>query len=205
MLLKHTCTPYIYILLFIVQISGALAQNYELDIRTGFKDSQITFDLEKVTVDILSIDSVDVELSKHIDKLQLRGYLEVRLDSLIKTDSICLAYLSPGKRSKFIKVYYDHISKDALKEKDLKPFVTEINASYFIIPFIEIPNFMNSLVTLFENKGDSFVQLSLENINLENQEASARLKLERNVIRRIDKVIVKGYENFPKNYISSMN
>ena len=149
----------------------------------------------------MSIDSVDVELANHIDILQLRGYLEVKLDSLIKTDSVCVVYLSPGKRLEFIKVYYDHISKEILKEKDLKPFVKEITISYFVIPFIEIQDFMNSLITFFENKGDSFVQLSLENINLENQEASARLKLERNFIRRIDKVIVKGYENFPKNYI----
>jgi len=199
--LKRKFTPYIYILFFLAQISGALAQNYELDIRTGFQDSQLTFDLEKVTVDILSIDSIDTQLSKHIDKLQLRGYLEVKLDSLIKTDSVCIVYINPGKRLEFIKIYYDHISKNVLKEKDLKPLVSEINASYFLIPFIEIPDFMNSLVTVFENKGDSFVQLSLEQISLENQQAFARLKLEQNFIRRIDKVIVKGYENFPKNYI----
>ena len=201
-LLKQTFTPYIYILFFLIQIPGAFAQNYKLDIRTGFQESQATFDLDKVKKDILSIDSIDVELSNHIDKLQLRGYLEVRVDSLIKSDSVCVAYLSPGKRLEFIKVFYDHISKDNLKEKDLKPFVSEINASYFLIPFVEIPNFMNSVVTVFESKGDSFVKLSLDKINLQNQEASATLKLERNFIRRIDKVVVKGYENFPKNYIN---
>lgn len=201
MLLKRKFTPYIYILFFLAQIPDALAQNYELDIRTRFLDSQLTFNLEKVTVDILSIDSLDVELANHIDKLQLRGYLEIKLDSLNKTDSVCVVYLSPGKRLEFIKVYYDHISKDVLKEKDLKPLVSEINASYFLIPFIEIPDFMNSLVTVFENKGDSFVELSLEKIHLENQQAVARLKLDQNLIRRIDKVIVRGYENFPKNYI----
>lgn len=200
-LLKQTFTPYIYILFFWASISSALAQNYTLDIRTEFQASQVTFDLEKVSKDIFSVDSVDVSLSNHIDKLQLRGYLEVSVDSLIKSDSLCIAYLNPGKRVTTIKVYYNHIPKEVLKEKDLKPYVTEINASYFLIPFLEIPNFMNSLVTVFENKGDSFVKLSLENIELLNQEAKATLKLEQNINRRIDKVIVKGYENFPKNYI----
>ena len=199
--MKYKFTPYIYILFFLTQISGVLAQNYELDIRTSFQDDQVTFDMEKVTSDIISIDSIDAELSTHIDKLQLKGYLEVRIDSLIKSDSLCIAFLNPGKRLSSVKVYYDHIPEQVLKEKDLKPFVSEINATYFIIPFVEIPDFMNSLVNLFENKGDSFVQLSLENIKLENQKASATLILEQNYIRSIDKVIVKGYENFPKNYI----
>ena len=199
--MKYKFTPYIYILFFLTQISGLLAQNYELDIRTSFQDDQVTFEQDGVTKDIISADSIDVELSIYINKLQLSGYLEVSVDSLIKSDSLCIAFLNPGKRLEFVKVFYDHIPKQILKERDLKPFVSEINATYFLIPFVDIPNFMNSLVTLFENKGDSFVQLSLENIKLENQEASARLRLEQNFIRTIDKVIVKGYENFPKNYL----
>lgn len=200
-LLKYRFTPYIYILFFLTQTSGLLAQSYELMISTEFQEGQAIFDLEKVKKDIISIDSVDAELSNYIGKLQLRGYLEVSVDSLIKSDSLCIAYINPGNKLESIKVFYDHIPKQVLKENDLKPFVKEINETYFLIPFIDIPNFMNSLVTVFENKGDSFVQLSFENIKLENQEASATLKLEQNFIRTIDKVIVKGYENFPKNYI----
>ncbi len=183
------------------QLSGLHAQNYELDIRTSFDIEQATFDLEKTQKNILSSDSINNELSNHIAKLQLRGYLQISIDSLIKNDSICIAYLNPGKQFKSVRILYHHIPKEVLSEKDLKPFTKEINHNYFEIPFIEIPNLMNSLVAVFENKGDSFVRLSLENIKLENQQAVATLKLERNIERNIDKVIVKGYENFPKNFI----
>ena len=183
------------------QLSGLHAQNYELDIRTSFNSGQATFGLENIQKDVISTDSINNELSNHINKLQLRGYLQISIDSLIKNDSICIAYLNPGKQFKSVRILYHHIPKEVLSEKDLKPFTKEINHNYFIIPFIEIPKLMNSLVDIFENKGDSFVRLSLENIKLENQQAVATLKLERNIERRIDKVIVKGYENFPKNFI----
>ncbi len=199
--MKYKFTPYIYILFFFTQISAAIAQNYKLDIRTGFTNTQPTFDLEKIQKDIISADSINLELSNHIYKLQLRGYLQVSIDSLNKSDSACVAFLSPGERLESVKIFYDHISKAILNEKDLKPFTNEINESYFIIPFIEIPKLMESLVAVFEAKGDSFVQISLQNISLKNQEARAELKLEQNIVRKIDKVIVKGYENFPKNYI----
>jgi len=199
--LKSKFTPYIYILFLLTQLSGLHAQNYELDIRTSFESGEVTFDLENIQKDIHSKDSINKELSNHINKLQLKGYLQISIDSLIQNDSICIAYLNPGNQFKSVRIIYHHIPKEVLSEKDLKPFAKEVNHNYFTIPFIEIPNLMNSLVDIFENKGDSFVRLSLESIKLENQQAVATLKLERNIERRIDKVIVKGYENFPKNFI----
>lgn len=184
------------------QIPSALAQNYKLDIRTSFEKDETTFDLNKIQKNILSPDSIQVELSNHINKLQLRGYLQVTIDSLNQSDSICIAYLNTSTKFKSIRIFYDHIPKEVLSEKNLKSLSQEINKNYFTIAFDEIPNVMNSLVDIFENKGDSFVRLSLENIKLDNNQAIATLKLKRNIERHIDKVIVKGYENFPKNYIN---
>ncbi len=184
------------------QIPGALAQNYKLDIRTSFENEQTAFDLNKIQKNILSADSIQAELSNHINNLQLRGYLQVTIDSLNQSDSICIAYLNTSAKFESIRIFYNHIPKEVLSEKDLKSFTQEVNKNYFTITFDEIPNVMNSLVDIFENKGDSFVRLSLENIKLDNNQAIATLKLKRNIERHIDKVIVKGYENFPKNYIN---
>lgn len=143
-----------------------------------------------------------IELNSYLKQIELKGYLNTRIDSVVQSDSIYTAYLNPGEQLEYINIYYGHISRLVLNEKELNSISKEADSSRIRIPFTEIPAFMNALVALFENKGNSFVQVSLEQIELDKQDAKAILRLDQNIVRHIDKVIIKGYENFPKNYIN---
>lgn len=200
-LLKSTLTPYIYILFFLTSCSGLFAQTYELEIKTNFENKKASYDLEHVKRNIISVDSIRSALSDHNKRLELKGYLQVRIDSLKTSDSSAIAYVDAGPRLKSIRIYYDHIPKHVLSVKQIKSIVSDINDAYFTIPFVEIQDFMNTLVGTFENEGDSFIRVSLKNIRLEEQRAIGFLQLDRTTERSIDKVIIKGYESFPKNYI----
>lgn len=199
--MKNRRTPYIYILFFFTSISGLFSQNYGLEIRTNFKGEKDYSHLTQIKKNIQSADSINKEVSHHIDQLELKGFLQVSIDSLTTTDSSSIVYLNPGPRLEIIRIYYDHIPNHILTEKQLRPHVAAVNDRYFTIPFIDIQKTMNILVNTFENDGDSFIRVSLVQIRLEENQAIGRLRLERNTERHIDKVIVKGYENFPKNFI----
>ena len=135
-------------------------------------------------------------------KLEQLGYLNSKLDSLIYSDSLFTAHVNPGNKVDYINIDYNQTFPSQLTQKELKPYVKEITESKIRIPFSELSQFMQSLVDIFEAKGNSFVQFSLADINLVDNEANATLMMNLNAARYIDKVVIKGYENFPKNYIS---
>lgn len=200
-LLNSKFTPYIYILFFFVQVSCVLAQGYKLEIRTNPNDPEEFARPLAFQKNIITKDSVAVELNSYLKQIELKGYLNATIDSVVQTDSVYTAFLDPGEKLEFINIYYGHISKLLLSEKDLNSISKEVDSSRIRIPFTEIPAFMNALVSLFENKGNSFVMASLEQIELDKQDARAILRLDQNIVRHVDKVIIRGYDNFPKNYI----
>ena len=63
---------------------------------------------------------------------------------------------------------------------------------------------LNELNSKIAEQGDPFSTLQLINISKLNPDViSAELKIVNNQTRRIDKIIVKGYEKFPKSYLKS--
>lgn len=148
-------------------------------------------------------DSISKILVAYKKSLALEGYLSPMIDSIVSGDSLNVAYISPGEKVEMINIYHAQLAKSyhLTIKKELKTLIKDFNDSIIKIPFKELPDLMNSLVDLYEGKGNSFVQFNLVNIELKNGEAFAKLQLDLNQSRRIDKVIVKGYENFPENYL----
>jgi translocation and assembly module TamA len=194
-------TPYIYILFFILNICGAKAQNLKLSIKTNQSSDQEVLNQIPFKKELPSKVALENELDSLLDKLEFRGYLNAKLDTIIASDTASTAFFSLGEKINSIKIYYGHISSSLLTKKELDLYVKEITDTYFEIPFSEIQASMQTLADHFEKKGNSFVRVSLREFILVNAEATAQLYIEDNQQRTIDKVIVKGYENFPKSYI----
>jgi outer membrane protein assembly factor BamA len=182
--------------------AGAVAQNFKLSIEAVPESEQKSLDQITFNSDHISLKTVHLEIDSILNKLEVRGYLNSRLDTLLVLDSLCTARLSIGKKMSRIKIYYEHIPASLLTEKDLGPISTATTASYFEIPFAEIQTAMQYLADLFEKKGNSFVKVSLQKINIVKEEATALLTIDGKDKRTIDKVIIRGYDNFPKNYIA---
>ena len=201
-LLKLEYTPYIYILIFLLGFNVVQGQDQKLEIRLNSPEKQDLISLKKYKKEIADKDAVDKEVNSFMTRLELLGYLNSKLDSLIHTDSLYTAYVDPGNKVDYINISYNQTSSSPLSQKELKPYAEELTDSKIRIPFSELSQFMQSLVDLFEAKGNSFVQFSLTDIALVDNEANATLVVNLNAARYIDKVVIKGYENFPKNYIS---
>lgn len=142
--------------------------------------------------------SLENELSELKNKLTRLGYIDTSTDSIVrKDDTLFYAHLFLGEKIKRIRIKYGNDFN-----KELLNFINHYsNEGYFEIAITELENSLNTLNSKIAEQGDPFSTLQLINITKYNSELiSSELKIVTNQKRRIDKIIVKGYEKFPQSY-----
>ena len=145
-----------------------------------------------------------LSLKKEIDTLQYIferiGFAENKLISLQKrNDSTYNAKYFLGNKYKQIKIYY---SEEDFNKKELTQISEKVTENYFIIPISTTEASLKKLILTKTKNGNTFARLHLENISVENNNSiTATLILISSKKRTIDKIIVKGYDKFPKSYL----
>ena len=196
--MKLFLTPYIYILFFCSYFSALHSQN--LTLKISAKDTLNNSYLKALKYQenhpnekhlFLQIDSLKFRLEK-------LGFINNRLDTVIKKDTIYNAYFTLGNSTKMMRVYYDTkiVSKDVLQS-----ISKEINSSYFDLELNSVPRALNHIVSSFEKKGDAFAEVNLTNIIFRENYLEGTLHIEQSSIRTIDKVVIQGEPNFPNTFI----
>ncbi len=189
-------------LFFLLIFTSVFGQEFQLKI-TSKKE------LNKTIINHLSFnnkhaseESIYNEIDSIINKLEIKGYLNTVLDSVFKTETSYTAIYNVGKQTKKIKINYTGLLNDVLSKKILQQVSSKVTDTYFEIPFNEIEYTMQFIVDYYENAGYSFTQSHLTNIKLKDDYAIAELKITTTKTRTIDKIIVKGYIDFPKKFIN---
>ncbi|MGR7813478.1 POTRA domain-containing protein [Lacinutrix undariae] len=142
-------------------------------------------------------------LKKEVDfissKLQKSGYLESELLSIYKeNDSTHVAQFNLNSKYATIRISYGTF----FSPKILESISDKINKDTFEITFETLEETLTYLNTQLSNEGDPFSSLQLKNIIKKNTTTlTAELEIVSNTPRTIDKIIVKGYEKFPKSYL----
>ena len=142
---------------------------------------------------------LEKELSSLKKKLLRIGFIDTSIEHITKeNDSLYTANLNLKNRINSIRIHYDSIfNKDLLK---LFNFTQKEN--HFEVNIIELEKTLNILNSKIAEEGDPFSSLQLININkLNSKLLAADLKVISNQKRRIDNIVIKGYEKFPKSYI----
>lgn len=160
----------------------------------------------------------ETSLLKTLDSVKLKveelGFLNYRLDSLVKNSSltstkdrndlatpgiIYIAHFNLGIQIKKIKIYYDNndIGPDQLSG------ISGMNSSmYFETRPKSLSNKLKSISKLLEKNGNSFSEIALKNIIIKNDSlVEASLFIKKSTLRKIDKIIIEGYSNFPKSFL----
>ncbi|WP_411768637.1 POTRA domain-containing protein [Winogradskyella sp. A3E31] len=142
-------------------------------------------------------------LSSEVDSISKRliknGYIDTKLNQIIKeNDSTYLAEFYLGDKINAVKIYIkDNFDISILKSAGLK-----LSESLIEIKFSELETKLATLNQVMAEQGDPFSQLKLNDIKREHSNTlSATLETTSNQKRTIDKIIVKGYEKFPKSYV----
>lgn len=135
-------------------------------------------------------------------KLTRLGYIDAVIKEMTKkNDTFFKAELSLGKKINTIRVYY--ISDFNV---ELLNFITHKSGdAFFELDIAQLETSLNTLNSKIAEQGDPFSTLQLINITKQNSDLiSAELHLTSHKKRRIDKVILKGYDKFPKSYIKHL-
>jgi outer membrane protein assembly factor BamA len=132
-------------------------------------------------------------------KLTRLGYIDTVIDTITKqNDTLFKASLFLGQKINKIRINYPSDLKAVLLS-----FMDPKNGDhYFELDIAQLERVLTELNSKIAEQGDPFSKLQLVHISKLNSDLIlADLKIISNQKRRIDKIIVKGYEKFPKSYI----
>ena len=183
-------------LIFISQLQGqslGLKIEAENDIKTSVIDS---IGFKKTFQNYKSLQS---ELDTLTYKLTRLGYIDATIDSVSKlNDTLFKAHYLIGSKINKIRIHYNSSFNTSLLD-----FIdVELGDNYFEVEIIQLGKSLDQINSRIAEQGDPFSTLQLINLSkVKSDLIRADLNIVSNQKRRIDKIIVKGYEKFPKSYI----
>jgi len=134
--------------------------------------------------------------SQHLINIGFIHLVEINFENI--GDSVFVSHLDLGMRFRQLKIYYN---KGLLNQSLLRQYSKNVTDAFFVIPIENSENVLTSISQYYEAAGYSFARVQLENIEVKGNVVQATLNAEINEQRTIDKIIVKGYDNFPQNFI----
>jgi outer membrane protein assembly factor BamA len=186
----------ILFLLFFVQVHS---QNLELRVKGGNETEKMVIDSLGYVNSFKDYMSLNKEVDSLAKQLLSLGYINSSLLHLKKqNDSLYEAQFSLKTKFKSITINHNGlIDEDILKLADL-----EFDGNSLTLPISKLEQTLKFINTEIANRGRPFSTLQLIEIKQENEtHLSANMELSQPIERSIDKIIIKGYEKFPKVFI----
>ncbi len=176
--------------------SSVCSQDFSLEINSN-KITENIF-LSKIKYKKKHIDSIalHVELNRVQKHLKMNGYFLSRIDSILQEGEKYIAYLNLDKKVDSVFLKYNGINKQILQKYNFKK-------NYIKIPINQLEEILNEITTFQELKGNAFSKIKLKKLRISNNILYAEINLISFKKRTIDKIIFKGYENFPKSFIKN--
>lgn len=190
MILTRKFIPYIYSLFFLAFSGEIFAQQLTLKITSDNKKEKSVL----AKIDFTKIHSDEISIRKEVnaitEKLQWVGYFSNQTDSIVKKDSIYTSYFSLGKK----------IEKATITiPSGIREFTPYDNIT---LKIEELSDFLTSISNKLDEAGKSFSKVKLKNIQINSNKLFADVIINPSKKRTIDKIIVKGYEEFSKSHIN---
>ncbi len=184
--------PYIYILFWSNFSHGIFGQNIELYLTA--KDSiqsVILTNIPHIKKHYLK-EGLYQELEVVKTKLQKIGFFIVKIDTIISVRNKYTAILNLGEKTDKIIV---------LIPKEIKYKNQRIKTDSISLKPEKFENFTNQILAGLDKKGQSFSEIKFTNPLYDKNTLILQLEINESRKRKIDKVVIKGYENFPKNFV----
>ncbi len=143
---------------------------------------------------ILSIDD-------SLSTIKKQGYFGAKVDSLLKLDS--LNYQVIISKNQKVK-YVDISNKDELDE-NIQKILNNYSLENGLVKFEKIDPVAKEISKILSESGFPFSEISFKNLeSIHPLIISLEIDIIFGAKRNIDKVVVQGYENFPKNFIDNI-
>ena len=192
-ILNKKFIPYIYILFLSCFSHLTFGQKNELIlVAKDTTQNRIVSEIYHTKKHLQKKDALD-EIDRILQQVKKRGFFTARIDSISKTNRELIAYLDLGKKINEIII---------VTKKDNTNGIIDSGIDSIKIKTIEFSDFTNQLLEQIDRKGNSFSEITYVNPLLKNDTLFLEMKISNSSSRKIDKVITRGYEDFPKKFIS---
>lgn len=166
----------------------------ELSSKQNLKNSFLSkINFKKQHTDTVSIFN---ELHRVHNLIKSNGYFLSSIDSLLLNEKKYTAYFDLNK--KLDSVILKHNNLPAVISRKYKFHQKKLK-----IPISGLQHLLTEISAEFENKGVSFSKIKLQNFKIINKTLYTDLFFTSTKERKISKVIIKGYANFPNSFIKN--
>ena len=182
----------IFITLVFFYINNVNSQDFSLDFT---KEGE---SLKKIQYK--SYENLILSIDDSISSLKAKGYIDASAKRFIQIDSLNYGIeLDSG-----LKLKYVQITNIENLEDDIQ-LIFKKNSKNGLINFEELQGLIDSSVKYFSNEGYPFASLKLDDTRkVDSLTLKSKLLIDLGSKREITKVVVKGYENFPKKFIKNL-
>jgi len=198
--LKRICYIFIYLNIYTSFIFLIHSQEIALTFSTQTNISENLTDSLAIVKKHPNFNSVKKETNRISRALEKYGYLESNLVSIQKySDTTVTATYYLGKKYTLLKIDY---SNTPLTQDQIALVSKNTKENYFSIPLRESERVLERLNKLQTKNGYTFDKLKLTNLTIQDTVVRATLNTSKTSKRIIDSIALKGYEKFPKSFIS---
>lgn len=191
------------ILLCILCVSSEIiSQNFTLKLISKNKIENLflsKIDFKKNHVDTVSIYN---EVNNIHKRIKSNGYLLSAINKIVQDKKIYTAFFELDQKIDSVILKHKNIPFKILQKFHL-------NDNEVKIPIRELENILNKITETYDKDGNSFSKIRLKNFTIRNKNLSAEIEITKSEKRKINKLIFKGYQNFPnsftKNYFNIDN
>lgn len=182
----------ILITLVFFYLNNVNSQNFSLDF-TKEGESEKKLQYKSYENLILSVDD-------SINSLKEKGYIDASVKRFVKIDSLNYTIeLNTGLKLKYVEITNIENLEDGIQ------LIINKSSKNGLINFEKLQELIDSSVKYYSNKGYPFVNLKLDKLRkVDSLTLKSELLIDLGAKREITKVVVKGYENFPKKFIKNL-
>ena len=184
----------LFIIILVIINNNITAETSNIIFKQDYIDKN-----QVVYINSIKNDLDNEQLSKILDSIRNQGYFKLEIIDKIKIDSLNYK-VTINLNQKFENIYI-HDQGSMINFKDKKAKIIK-DKKHYIIKIDELEGFLTKSSEEIANKGYSFNKIKLINIKpFDDFNLYASLNVELNKKRKTDKIIIKGYENFPKTFL----
>ena len=192
-ILNKKFIPYIYILFLSCFSHLIFGQKNELIlVAKDTIQNRIVSEIYHTKKHLQKKDALD-EIDRILQQVKKGGFFTARIDSISKTNKELIAYLDLGKKINEIII---------VTKKENTNGIIDSGVDSIKIKTREFSDLTNQLLKQIDRKGNSFSEITYVNPLLKNDTLFLEMKISNSSPRKLDKVITRGYEDFPKKFIS---
>ena len=176
--------------------SAVCSQDFSLELNSTKTTENIFLSKIKYKTKHTDSTALSVELNSVQKQLKMNGYFLSRIDSVAQEGKKYIAYLNLDKKVDSVFLKHKSISNQILQKYNFKN-------NYIRVPINQLEEILNEISTSQERQGNAFSKIKLKKLRIHHKTLYAEIDITSSKKRKIDKVILKGYENFPKSFIKN--